>query len=80
MADHKISIEPRDGKWRAAIFVGKDLAYCPGVLGSHNEEGPWCEGFGDTPNGALRSLYRVIGEAYVGSLVVADILPDKAVG
>ena len=60
----KLKIEQDGNRFRAHALVGRDLNV---RLGSSTPDGPWLEGYGDTPDEALEALYVAIGRAYVMS-------------
>ena len=60
--------EVAERSWRAVVMLPRTLDIVGhGVCGNWTEDGPWVEGFGATPEGALRAAYSVIGQAVVHS-------------
>lgn len=67
----KVSWDRRSG-WRATVHVPASMAMAPGVYGQGHSFGPWMEGFGDTPEGAISALCTAVGRAFVASAVIEE--------
>ena len=60
--------------WRAVVRLPKGLAVAGyGVSGAMTEEGPWVEGYGCSPEGALQAAHITIGKAVTGALYVTEL-------
>jgi hypothetical protein len=51
--------------WRAHIRLIADIKWPLPVCGQTTKDGPWCEGYGYTPEAALRATYEAIGRSVV---------------
>lgn len=54
--------------WRVVVRLPKGLAITGyGISGAQTEGGPWVEGYGYSPEGALQAAHITIGKAVVSS-------------
>lgn len=72
---NSITVTWHEDQWRAFMYVpADDVKGWKGVFGGMTEEGPWMEGFGETPSLAIQDLFRRAGGNLVSCWLVQERL------
>jgi hypothetical protein len=69
--------ETGERTWRAVVLIPKGIpiATGAGISGAMTEPGPWTEGYGYSPEGALQAAYAAIGRAVTS---LHPVMPESS--
>lgn len=84
MGDKTIEVERTkesgERSWRAVLRLPKHLALTGySICGAQTDAGPWIEGYGYTPEGAIQAAYITIGKAVMSTTPIpAEVKADAS--